>query len=219
MNFAVLAAAIVILLSACSSNHPADVYHQQAVKNQRTINTVEANPKQLRSPVIPIDGRLRDEHIQMYVSVRIKQEQIRFQREELRSTFLAKRGQQSSSTPGKSQVVNLKDSTSIISQKQLEKMAVEEFDFNVQLYHWAKQTIQRTQTYLTNDNIMKSRRASSFEEYVLSHNLKMLDKYQDELRFAVNYKIELPSTIKHDSAKAGAELASESMTTDLKPSS
>ncbi|WP_455202089.1 hypothetical protein, partial [Kaarinaea lacus] len=70
-----------------------------------------------------------------------------------------------------------------------EKMALKEFEFNGQLYQWARQTIRRTQARMIQENISKAKRASNFEEYVLMHNLRMLEKHADELRFAENYKI------------------------------
>ena len=90
MNYLIYTAALLLLLSACSSNQTADINQQQFDDNQNIKKTVETIPQEPRAPVIPIDGRLRDEHMQMYVSVKIKQEQLRYQHEEAISPIVSK---------------------------------------------------------------------------------------------------------------------------------
>ena len=97
-------------------------------------------------------------------------------------------------------------------------MAINEFEFNEQLYQWAKRTIELTSARNLEEDISNYKRASNFEEYVLAHNLKMLEKHEDELRFAVNYKISTPSSIKQNTIRIVSDLEDRQPLV-LKPSS
>ena len=218
MNLAVFATIIALMLAACSSNHQTAVSQQQIDSKQTVKKTIESYPKQQRSPVIPIDGRLRDEHIQMYVSVKIKQEQLRYQQEESNSTIQIK-NTVSNINSKENQPVNSDNSFNITPASLIERVAVEEFDFNVQLYHWVKQTIRYTQARRTEMETSNQQRISSFEEYVMAHNLEMLERHADELHFAANYKITLPSSMKQHRVNIGSTVANQQTTNVLKPSS
>jgi hypothetical protein len=220
MKNVVCTIAIFLLLSACSSNKPADVSQQQIDSNQKVKNTVETYPQQPRSPVIPLDGRLRDEHIKMYVSVKIKQEQIRYQHEESDTAILSKINTASIDNTTGNQLANQSNSYTAGKAILNERLAIEEFEFNVQLYHWVKQTIQRTHARSLEEDIRKYKRFSNFEEYVLVHNLNMLEKHEDELRFADNYKIPPASSLKQYTANIVSGVAKQQMLPlILKPSS
>ena len=221
MNYVVCTAALFLLLSACSSNQPADVSRQQIDNNKNIRQTLETNSQQPRSPIIPIDGRLRDEHMQMYVSVKIKQEQIRYQHEGSNSVILSNNEAASRNNTTANQQVNQSNSDTVAKAILNERLAIEEFEFNAQLYHWVKQTIRYTQIQSNKEDVSKSRRASNFEEYVLAHNLKMLEKHADELRFAANYKISPLSPIKQRTANANmvSDIANQPLPLILEPSS
>lgn len=220
MKHVVCTIAIFLLLSACSSNKPADVSQQQIDNNQKVKKTVETYPQQPRSPIVPLDGRLRDEHMEMYVSVKIKQEQIRYQHEELNTAIFSKNNAASMDSSYETQPVNTNHSNRVNPAISYEKMAVKEFEFNGQLYHWAKQIIQRTQARSIKEDISKYKRVSNFEEYVIVHNLKMLEKHEDELRFADNYKISPPSSLQQYTANIVSDVAKQQLLPlMLKPSS
>ena len=206
MRHAVSIAAIILLLSACSSNQssnqPSDVSQQNfAGKNQNIQNAVEKIPSQ-ESPVVPMDGRLRNEHIQMYVSVKIKQEQLRYEQ---------------SIAYIKTQETNTK-ATRAISDIEIEKLAIEHFDLNPELYFWSKKIINNTLKRSAMEDVSKPRRISSFEEAVVVHNFSMIEKFKDELRFAQQYKLHPPTSTKPKTTKVKQAFAEQQMALFLKPS-
>ena len=219
MNHVVCTTTLFLLLSASSSNQPADVSQQRFDNNQSIEKTVESNAQQPRPPIIPIDGRLRNEHMQMYVSVKIRQEQIRYQHKKSNTPVLSKNNAAPINNTVENQPVNQNNSDTVGNARLNERLAIEEFEFNVQLYHWVKQTIQRTQARSLEEDVSKYKRVSNFEEYVLAHNLKMLKKHEDELRFAAKYKLSPPSPINQYSSNMMSGVTNQQTSLTLKPSS
>ena len=226
MNLVVFTTAMVVLLCACSSHQSADIdiSHHRLDSQHPVQKAVEIIPQQ-KSPTVPLDGRLRDEHLQMYVSVKIKQEQLRYDSE---TSHASKQAKINNEVPMTEVAPNQKRYT-LQSAKQsiknsnaiYEKMAVEDFEFNTQLYFWAKQTIAETleQAAIKNKAKSKYSRASNFQEYVITHNLQMIEKYHDQLRFVANYKLqETDSRVQH-AAKIGPDVADQQTALVLKPSS
>ncbi|MCI0508399.1 MAG: hypothetical protein L0Z73_20185 [Gammaproteobacteria bacterium] len=223
-HYVVFAIVIILILSGCGSNQPANV--SQHKKNIQTDihKAVEIIPQQT-TPVIPIDGRLRDEHLQMYVSVKIKQEQLRYETEISTSPNLSANISNAENTgvatKGKTPVSQSNTVKPVIGTEKInyEKMAVEDFEFNKYLYFWAKQTIAETLERANAHNDGKISRAANFSEYVISHNLEMIEKYKDQLRFAENYKLELSESLVKHAAKIGPDVEDQPMALIFLPSS
>ncbi|WP_455207396.1 hypothetical protein [Kaarinaea lacus] len=222
MNLVVFTTAMVVLLCACSSHQSADIdiSHHRLDSQQPVQNAVEIIPQQ-KPPTVPLDGRLRDEHLQMYVSVKIKQEQIRYDSETSPSLNQVKINNK---VPMTDVATNQKRHTLQSTRKpnaDYEKMAVEDFEFNTQLYFWAKQTIAETleQAAIKNKAKSKYSRASNFQEYVITHNLQMVEKYHDQLRFVENYKLQATNSRVQHAAKIGPDVADRQTALILKPSS
>ena len=211
------AAVIILLVSGCGSNQTASI-SQQDISNQKDIHkAVEIIPQQ-KTPTIPIDGRLRDEHLQMYVSVKIKAEQLRYEMESADSNVhIARVADQTVAE------INQKPSTrqaeAINSPSAYEKKAIEEFEFNSNLYFWAKQTIYETLAQSPVDNTFSKKRASNFAEYVVNHNLRIVNKYRDQLQFVENYKLHPPTSMVQHAAKIGPEVADQPKALIFLPSS
>ncbi|WP_455220810.1 hypothetical protein [Kaarinaea lacus] len=216
-QFVVFAAAIILLLSACGSNQTASI-NQPDISNQKDIHkAVEIIPQQ-KIPTIPIDGRLRDEHLQMYVSVKIKEEQLRYEAESADSNVhIAKVADQS--VADSNQKPPARQQEAINSPSRYEKKAIEEFEFNSNLYLWAKQTIYETLSRSPVENTLSKKRASNFTEYVVNHNLRMINKYRDQLQFVENYKLHPPTSIVQHAAKIGPEVEDRPKALILLPSS
>ena len=203
MRRAISIAATLLLLSGCHSNQVSDLEQQNHPTGNQGIHKTVDNVPQQEASVIPLDGRLRAEHMQMYVSVKIKQEQIRY---EQAITYV------------KSQVQDA-SKTQIDTDITLERLAIDDFEFNPQLYFWAKKTIAETLARFANEGIGKGKRITNFEEAVIAHNLSMIDKFKDELRFAENYQLHLPTSITPQTAKADQVMPERQMALFLKPSS
>lgn len=217
----VLTAVVILFLSGCGANQPSNSsISQPKSSNHSNIHKAVNIFQEQKPPTIPIDGRLRDEHLQMYVSVRIKQEQLRFEAEsDNAANYISNASDAVISGAGSKQaspslVVAAKNSSVLY-----EKKAIEDFEFNRHLYFWAKQTIVDTLAYAPVDNALNKRRASNFEEYVVTHNLQMIKKYRDQLRFAENYKLHPPKSIVHHAAQIGPEVADQPKALILLPSS
>lgn len=211
---------IVFLLFGCGSNQPANTNISQPVSNQHSnIHRAVETIQEQKSPTVPIDGRLRDEHLQMYVSVKIKQEQLRYAAEtENSSSFISNVGAAADIESGVNHLPSVRKATKQ-SPVIYEKKALADFEFNTYLYYWAKQTIADTLARLPVDKALNKRRASNFEEYVVAHNLRMIEKYRDQLRFAENYKLNPPKSIIHHAAQIGPEVADQPKALILLPSS
>ena len=217
----VLTAVVLLFLSGCGSNQPANTDVSQPNSNrQSNIHNAVDTIQEPKSPTVPIDGRLRDEHLQMYVSVRIKQEQLRYASETenvtnyISNTSDTKITDADTNTASRSLISVAKNSSAVY-----EKQAVEDFEFNRHLYFWAKQTIVDTLARAPIGNALSKKRASNFEEYVVTHNLQMIEKYRDQLRFAENYKLHPPKSIVHHAAQIGPEVADQPKALILLPSS
>ena len=113
---------------------------------------------------IPTDGKLRDEHLQMYVSVQIIQEQIRYQQE----------------TSG----------TKIGDANTLEKQAINHFEFDNQLYHWVKKVIKETSQSENEANFISINNTLNPVNAVVAHNHATIKKYKGELEFVKKYKLQ-----------------------------
>lgn len=217
----VLTAVVLLFLSGCGSNQPANTDVSQPNSNYHSdIHKAVDTYQEQKPPTIPIDGRLRDEHLQMYVSVRIKQEQLRFEAESDNATnYISNTGDikitdAGTNTASPSLTAAVKKSSALN-----EKQAVEDFEFNRHLYFWAKQTIVDTLARAPIGNALSKKRASNFEEYVVTHNLQMIEKYRDQLRFAENYKLHPPKSIVHHAAQIGPEVTDQPKALILLPSS
>jgi hypothetical protein len=224
-HYVVFAIVIILILSGCDSNQPADVSQQESNSQTNIHKAVEIIPQQT-TPVIPIDGRLRDEHLLMYVSVKIKQEQLRYETEistaSSLNTNVSNVVNASIAAKGKTPVpspITTKSATGA-DKIDYEKIAVEEFEFNKYLYFWAKQTITETLARANVRDERKITRAANFSEYVISHNLEMIEKYKDQLRFAESYKLKLSeSLVQHDAAEIGHDVEDQPTALIFLPSS
>jgi hypothetical protein len=217
----VLTAVVLLFLSGCGSNQPANTdVSQPNSSRQSNIHNAVDTIQEPKSPTVPIDGRLRDEHLQMYVSVRIKQEQLRYKSETenaanyISNTSDTKIADAHTNAASRSLTSAAKNSSALY-----EKQAVEDFEFNRHLYFWAKQTIVDTLARAPIGNALSKKRASNFEEYVVTHNLRMIEKYRDQLRFAENYKLHPLKSIVHHAAQIGPEVADQPKALILLPSS
>lgn len=214
----VMTALAVLFLSGCGSNQAS--INQHKIDYQTDIHkAVDTVPVQPSEPTIPLDGRLRDEHLQMYVSVKIKQEQLRYEAEDaIEATYIA--GNRAVVIPAAASKQSLSAASPAAKKAsaRYEQQAIENFEFNTHLYFWAKHTIHETFTRASREGTLK-RRASNFKEYVLSHNLQMVEKYKDQLRFAENYKLNPPQSIVQHAAKIGPDVADQPKALFLLPSS
>lgn len=217
----VLTAVVLLFLSGCGSNQPANTDVSQSKSNHHSdIHKAVDTIQEQKSPTIPIDGRLRDEHLQMYVSVRIKQEQLRYEAEtENAANYISNTAGTKITDAGTNTAPRSLTSAAKNSSALYEKQAVENFEFNRHLYFWAKQTIVDTLARAPIGNALSKKRASNFEEYVVTHNLQMIEKYRDQLRFAENYKLHPPKSIVHHAAQIGPEVADQPKALILLPSS
>lgn len=216
MRLVVFAAVIIPLLYACGSNQPSETLVQPENSKSQLFhkNALEGKPHSM-TPAVPMDGRLRDQHMQMYVSVKIRQEQLRYEQE---ITYVTRHERQKwpVTMPANVQnAVHLTSSTSI-SPAVYEKRAIAEFNFNTQLYFWAKRTIREAIARSENEDLDKYKRVSSFEESVIAHNINMIQKYQNELRFAQKYKLQSSASIVKQAASR--EIAKQQTALFLEPS-
>jgi len=213
--FVVITAAMLLLLSGCGSSQTANI-EQANIRIQDNIHdAVEIIPQQ-KAPTIPIDGRLRDEHLRMYISVKIKEEQLRYEAETANEySHIALVANRSATTS--KQVA--RQPASINGPSSYEKKAIEEFDFNFPLYLWAKQTIADTLARKPLDNTLRKKKASNFTEYVVNHNLQMINKFSDQLQFVERYKLHPPTSIVQHAAKIGPEVEDLPKALILLPSS
>jgi len=199
-QFVVYTATMLLLLTGCGSNQTADVDQPNISTHDNIHNAVEITPQ--KAPTIPIDGRLRDEHLKMYVSVKIKEEQLRYAAETASANIHI--AQVANPSTDNTKPVN-EQSKTINAPTNYEKKAIEEFEFNSYLYLWAKQTIANTLAHEPLSDTLRRKRASNFTEYVVNHNLQMVDKYRDQLEFAEHYKLHPPTSIVQHAAKIGPE--------------
>ena len=161
----------LLMLFACSSNQSSKVsQHNNSENSSNSQDNV--SQKQLLA-TIPVDGKLRDEHLKMYVSVKIKQEQLRYQ-------------QQVSTSDNKEQVdPNIQNYT----DRDLEKIAINDFGFDSEIYYWSKRIIQDTLLIYVGSNSTPDTDHTNRD--LLMHNLSVLAKHKDELRFANSYRLKL----------------------------
>lgn len=159
----VCAAVLMLYLTACSSNQIPEAYQQQDDINNNELSS------------IPKDGKLRTAHVRMYVAVKIKQEQLRHEAQ-----------------PGQSvnQAANLPNNTYRNVDNAFEKAAIEHFEFESDVYYWAKNKINDTLINYTDDGSTPLKTMSNIGNPVIAHNLSILKKFKDELRFASQYKLE-----------------------------
>jgi hypothetical protein len=208
MRLVMLTAATAIVLWACGSNQPADSDRVQNTDPRKNIQkAVEIIPQQ-SFPVVPIDGRLRDEHIQMYVSVKIRQEQLCY---EQNITYVKRQNKRDAAACASSKKAN--------SSRTYEKLAIKEFDFNDQLFYWVKRTVNDATVRRAKTGPVSGKRASSFEESVAIHNMRMIQKYQDELTFALNYRIPAPTSMAQQTTSTEPNVAAQQTALFLQPSS
>lgn len=215
-----VAAAIVTipLLCACGSNQPSGSGPDRSTSHSQNIQQDVESIPQKKTPVVPMDGRLRDEHMQMYVSVKIRQEQLRY---EQGITYIAKQDPQN--PHGKPAALHLAQARlsgrEQVPDRVYEQMAVKEFEFNRQLFYWTKQTIRNVMDDLSNEGGVGKRTASNFEESVKMHNRNMIKKYRDELAFALNYQLPPSKPIEEQTASANPAVMERQTALFLDPSS
>jgi hypothetical protein len=182
---------IVLLFSACSSKQSSDVIHPDSYNAQNNsivrANTISSNTVDRQNaqrvkvrvtpihvtPSVPVDGRLRDADITVYVSVKIKQEQFHYEW-------------------AITQTINQELNTLYAqsdSDINFETLAINYFEFDPQLYHWSKKTINTTLSHVSDPEFSNREEMSNFNQWVISHNISMIEKFKDELRFAKNYKL------------------------------
>ena len=170
----------LLMLFACSSNQSSKVSQQNHSENSSNTRDNESQEKLLAT--IPVDGKLRDEHLKMYVSVKIKQEQLRYQ-------------QQTSTSENKEQVdANFQHYT----DRDLEKIAFNDFGFDSEIYYWSKRIIQDTLLIYVGGTSTSD--TDHTKRDVLTHNLSLLAKHRDELRFANSYRLKLNTSPNPQSA-------------------
>jgi len=157
----VLASALYLLLFACSSDQFTE---SLAPVTHKSIDSVDNTAEKTKVSGIPTDGKLRDEHLQMYVSVQIIQEQIRYQQ----ATSGTKTGDASN----------------------LEKQAINHFEFDYQLYHWVKKVIKETSLSANEANFISVNNALNPVNAVIAHNRATIQKYKGELEFVKKYKLQ-----------------------------
>lgn len=153
----VLASTLYLLLFACSSDQVTESLAPVA-------GTPKDSVKSANLSGIPTDGKLRDEHLQMYVSVQIIQEQIRYQQ----------------TTSG----------TKIGDANVLEKQAINHFEFDNQLYHWVKKVIKETSQSDNEANFISVNSTLNPVNAVVAHNRATIKKYKGELEFVKKYKLQ-----------------------------
>lgn len=157
----VCAVTLPLMICACSSNQSSELAQDRSYIPD--FNSVH----------VPTDGRLLNEHVRMYVSVKIKQEQFRYE--------------------NKQQISN--KTRTVINQHgysadSLEKAALEHFEFNPRVYFWAKNTIEDILINYTDVNANPRRTMSNISNPVIAHNLAVIQKFKEDLRFAKQYRIE-----------------------------
>lgn len=158
----VCATALMLYLTACSSNQIPEAYQQQE----------DANNSELSS--IPKDGKLRSAHVRMFVAVRIKQEQLRYEAETEQSVNHSR---------------NLSNHSYRYINNRFEKAAIEHFEFDSDVYFWAKDKISDTLINYTDDGSNPLQSMSNIGNPIIAHNLSILKKFKDDLRFAQQYKL------------------------------
>ena len=153
----------LLFLSACSSNLSPESNRQE--NNNSTYDLSS----------IPRDGKLRAEHVRMYVSVKIKQEQLRFE---------SKSQQQINDAFDSSYHRNARTTNTF------EKAAIEHFEFDSQVYFWSKNVIDDILINYTDSDSNPRSSMSNIGNPTIAYNLAMLTKFKDDLRFAKHYRID-----------------------------
>ena len=158
----VCSTALLLYLAACSSNQIPESYQQQDDENNSELSS------------IPKDGKLRASHVRMFVAVRIKQEQLRHEAE-----------------PGQSvdRSSNLPNHSYRNTNNGFEKAAIEHFEFDSDVYFWAKNKINDTLINYTDAGSNSLKTMSNIGNPIIAHNLSILKKFKDDLRFAQQYKL------------------------------
>ena len=169
----VFATFLFFLLFACNASQSSKATQQNNLeKSSKTQNhTLQG---ELLS-TIPVDGKLQDAHLQMYVSVKIKQEQLRYQQEISQSKELEQDNRYSHN----------------YTDRDLETIAINEFGFDPKIYHWSKKIIQNTLRVNVSEESRSDTGSKQLGNQVLKHNLSVLAKHNDELRFANSYRLKL----------------------------
>ena len=152
----VLASFLYLSLFACNSGQVTETMELATDESSNTTrNTKVAG--------IPMDGKLRDEHLQMYVSIQIILEQIRYQR--------------------------ASSGIFINNKNELEEMAIGHFEYDSRLYQWVKKIVENTSQNSNDTNYIRANNFSSPDNSVIAHNLSKIRKFRDELRFVKKYKL------------------------------
>jgi len=171
------------MLHACSSNQSSGNSQNHYSQPEHFGNAQQKVTLEKSLSDIPADGKLRPEHIKMYVSVRIKQEQLRYQRHT------------ENPASGELEKTNLQNSA---LTDDIETIAIDDFGFDSKIYYWSKKVIQETlQNYSSSSS---STAAELTDNDTLVHNLTLLKKHRDELRFAHSYRLKLKHSSEPDTA-------------------
>lgn len=153
---------LVFFISACGSNIPSKLDRDDYIGSRDDLSS------------IPKDGRLQTEHIYMYVSVKIKQEQLRYE---------------SASKQQNQNIKYLSNENHINTNSKFEKAAIDHFEFDSHVYHWTKNVINDLLINYTDSSINLRSTMSNVGNPMIAHNLSVIKKYKDDLRFAQQYKL------------------------------
>lgn len=179
---AVFALFLFFVLFACNTSQSTKATQQK--NSEKTENKqINTSQEQLLS-TIPVDGKLRDEHLKMYVSVKIKQEQLRYQQQLSQSQSIEQ----------------IDPNFQKYTDKEIEAIAVNEFGFDLQVYFWSKKIIQDTLLVYAGSSPAPDAISLQPGKNVLTHNLSILTKHRDELRFANSYRLKLNISSSRQSA-------------------
>lgn len=191
-NIVFTTALLLLSLFACSASQSTSFSENNSIEKTRNNKSTGTHPETSLS--IPVDGKLGDEHLKLYVSVTILVEQLRYEQ-----------------VSAQLQKSNRPFSQNSTNNRALEELAIDYFGYDPQLYYWSKKIIEK----ILNNPGTPAQNTDDVKVYlareILFHNIAILEKNRDELQFALNYRLKSgPAKAQHSEIKTTGSISTAS---------
>ena len=192
-----------LVLSACSSGQTSlEAQLKQDLDEVLKNVSQNKNLSKKLGKTPPASGLLNEGHISMYVWVKARAMQIQMARinETAKNSVTAAEYSESKSPENGLTSEAAKAVTNIESDLEadltlVEIAALNELDFDSEMYKWVKQTIETTVEFVDASGDSEVMELVTFYDPVIKHNISLVNHFREKLQFASRVQLQLNNSL------------------------
>lgn len=193
-RFSSICLVTILFLSACNSEK---LSHESQLKEDlaKVLNSFsqKKNLSQKLNTTLPADGKLTQDHLEMYVWVKARAMQLYLARQDAVRLQPANEKQQTKTEMSlqaidtnkrKNNTMQVPGNEGVLSVD--ESVAVKELNFSPELYRWARQTIDDTVAFIESVNEPGLVDLVTSYDPAIKHNISLVKEFREKIKFVGN---------------------------------